>query len=238
MLPPIRLRDRKDCLRLFEYAALLIRDGNTVERAKGRALGEIAKSASVTIASRVQDRLEELEARISVLPGADDSAEAIDGGGLMPLALPPGQPEADIIDVVYTQRAKANRAACPTCKVCWKTMKRDGSPCVHCAKNAPPGKRFRNRSNAVRFREIEETVERRQVQGCPYQHAGHRMLADGEQPPEIADGCPACSTPTFWVFYVVAPPPDGWAEWRAGARPEAAPVATNFAERGTRWYAA
>jgi hypothetical protein len=108
---PIRLRSHRDVLRLFEQSAALIRDGSADDRARGRALGEIAKSASITLAQRVDPVIERIAlAQRALLAENESLREALDsakvsGDGLMPLALPPAKthypvPPPDVFDAM------------------------------------------------------------------------------------------------------------------------------------------
>jgi hypothetical protein len=68
------------------------------------------------------------------------------------------------------------------------------------------------------LRDIEGQLAAHRVLDCPIRHVGTKVLGADDETPSIAEKCPKCGAATWWLFYRIAPPPEGWAEWRAGLR--------------------
>jgi hypothetical protein len=86
---------------------------------------------------------------------------------------------------------------------------------------------FRKRGKKARLdvlRDMIDEADAHAVAECRYAHVGSRVFDRFEDIPEIAERCPACGTPTFFVMYFVPEPYAGWAEQRALRGPTAEPA--------------
>jgi hypothetical protein len=90
---------------------------------------------------------------------------------------------------------------------------------------------FRKRGKKARLdvlRDMIDEADAHAVAECRYAHVGSRVFDRFEDIPEIAERCPACGTPTFFVMYFVPEPYEGWAEQRAARGPTAEPATTKI----------